>query len=125
MVTHPDCKKYGWNTKPWLSLHYVYNLFKRSKRSTAAESLAFFTLGMGSPTHSSVHPLSVVFTRTAKVNLFACAGPPSFTHLIDVTIIKIGSTSVRGTLFAENTGLFNVFSPVERHGPVFTQAYVV
>lgn len=52
-----------------------------SKRTAAAESLAFFTLGIASPMHSSIHPLSEVFTRTANVNLFACAGPPSWTHL--------------------------------------------
>lgn len=61
--------------------HQEYNLFMSSKRRTAAESFAFLTLGIGSPTHSSVHPLSVVFTRTENVNRFACAGPPSFTHL--------------------------------------------
>nr|GMD34688.1 hypothetical protein Iba_chr09cCG14410 [Ipomoea batatas] len=38
-----------------------------SKRTAAAESLAFFTLGIASPMHSSIHPLSEVFTRLLLV----------------------------------------------------------
>lgn len=106
----------------WHRCNHEYSLFSSSSNRTAAESLAFLTLGIGSPTHSSVHPLSVVFTRTAKVNLFACAGPPSFTHLDmqNQLLLEILYYTYRQELITEK-----ISSPIKRHGPISTQTDII
>ena len=110
--------------------HHEYNVFMSSNRRTAAESLAFLMLGIGSPTHSSVQPLSVVFTRTANVNCFACAGPPSFTslklqvsnsqlaiyHMIDLYASSIWK------MYPKKKNPFIVSLPIEWHGPISMKA---
>lgn len=91
--------------------HQEYHLFRSSNRRTAAESFAFLTLGIGSPMHSSVHPLSVVLTLTANVNRFACAGPPSCTHLNEKRRI-ITTQKHRSTIstFSPTMPFFYLFS---------------
>ena len=126
-MTNPSSEKIGSGTEYQYNVCppycHEYHFFKSSKRSTAAESLAFLTLGIGSPMHSSVHPLSVVFTLTAKVNLFACAGPPSFTHL-KISIHQISYLRYCQTTRGRKCTDCN-FLPIGGHRPISTQADII
>lgn len=106
-------------------IFHEYHLLRSSKSKTAAESLAFFTLGIGSPTHSSVHPLSVVLTRTAKVNLFACAGPPSLTHLQETRYKIITHLQLPTNINYQTYYTKHHFIPIEGHGPISPQADII